>query len=73
MKQFSPQNPQNPYMGIRPIVSSCEGPTENISQFIDHWLQPIMKALPSFLKDTTQLINKLNKLQVETEIILVTV
>ena len=63
---------KNP-MGIRPIVSSCEGPTENISQFIDYWLQPIMKALPSFLKDTTQLINELNNLRVETEIILVTV
>ena len=33
---------KNP-MGIRPIVSSCESPTENISQFVDYWLQPIMK------------------------------
>ena len=39
---------KNP-MGIRPIVSSCESPTENISQFIDFWLQPLMKALPSYL------------------------
>ena len=60
-------------MGIRPIVSSCESPTENISQFIDYWLQPIMKALPSFIKDTTELINQLSELTVESNTLLVTV
>ena len=60
-------------MGIRPIVSSCDSPTENISQFIDYWLQPIMKALPSFLKDTTELINQLSKLIIEPNTLLVTV
>ena len=39
-------------IGIRPIVSSCGSPTENISQFIDYWLQPHMKALPSYIKLT---------------------
>lgn len=45
-------------MGIRPIVSSCESPTENISQFIDYWLQPHTRLLPSFLKDTNQFIQE---------------
>lgn len=63
---------KNP-MGIRPIVSSCESPTENISQFLDYWLQPAMKALPSFLKDTTQLINELNDLTVEPDTLLATI
>ena len=49
---------KNP-MGLRPIVSSCESPTENISQYVDFWLQPLMKAIPSFLKDTSELINEL--------------
>ena len=53
-------------MEIYPIITSCESPTENISQFIDYWLKPIMKALPSFIKDTTQLINQLNKLTIES-------
>ena len=53
-------------MGIHPIVSSCESPTENISQFIDYWLQPIMKGNPSYLKDTTELINQLNELRNNT-------
>jgi len=26
-------------MKIQPVVSSCNSPTENISQFLDHWLQ----------------------------------
>ena len=60
-------------MGIRPIVSSCDCPTENISQFLDYWLQPIMRNLPSFLKDTSQLINELRQLSVEPNTILVTI
>ena len=60
-------------MGIRPIVSSCESPTENISQFIDFWLQPLMKALPSYLKDTLQLINELGEILIEPNTLLVTI
>jgi hypothetical protein len=47
---------KNP-MGIRPIVSSCSSVTENISQLVDIWLQPIMRKLPSLIKDTTEFIN----------------
>ena len=60
-------------MGIRPIVSSCESPTENISQFLDYCLQPIMRNLLSYLKDTSQLINELRMLSVEPNTILVTI
>ena len=60
-------------IGIRPIVSSCGSPTENISQFIDYWLQPHMKSLPSYIKDTTQLINELRELSVELDTYLVTI
>ena len=60
-------------MGIRPIVSSCGSPTENISQFVDYRLQPHMKALPSYIKDTTQLINELRELSVEPDTFLVTI
>ena len=43
-------------MGIRPIVSSCNSITKPISQFIDWWLQPHVKNLPSYLKDSTELL-----------------
>ena len=60
-------------MKIRPIVSSCDSAMENISQFIDYWLQPIMKSLPSYLKDALQRINELKEISVEPDTILVTV
>ena len=43
-------------MGIRPIVSSCNSITERISQFVDRWLQPHVRKLPSYLKDTTDFL-----------------
>ena len=46
---------KNP-MGIRPIVSSCNSITEPISQFVDRWLQPHVKKLPSYLKDSTEFL-----------------
>ena len=53
-------------MGIRPIVSSCESITERISQFVDRWLQPYVQRLPSYVKDTTELINQIEQLKLPT-------
>ena len=41
----------------RPIISGNDGPTERISAFIDSLLQPIAKSQKSYLKDTTDFIN----------------
>ena len=41
----------------RPIISGCDDPTERISAFVDHLLQPIAQIQPSYLKDTTDFIN----------------
>ncbi|XP_065892855.1 uncharacterized protein [Dysidea avara] len=60
-------------MRIHPIVSSCNSPTENISQFLDYWLQHSMRTLPSYLQDTNQLINNLCSLSVPEDSWLVTV
>jgi len=54
-------------MDLRPIVSNCNSPTENLSQFVDYWLQPIMNAQPSYLKNSTQLINELRELNINTK------
>ena len=35
----------------RPIISGNDGPTEGISSFVDHILQPIAKSQRSYLKD----------------------
>ena len=42
-----------PVLTGRPIISGCDGPTERISSFLDHILQPIAKVQKSYLKDTT--------------------
>ena len=42
----------------QPIISGNDGPTEGISSsFIDYILQPIANSQESYLKDTTYLIN----------------
>ena len=63
---------KNP-IGIRPIVSSCNSITENISQFIDIWLQPLMKKLPSFLRDTTDSINLIENTKLPNDCILASI
>ena len=55
----------------RPIISGCEGPTERISSFADHLLQPIAQKKKSYLKDTTDFINFIEKTQVSNDTILV--
>ena len=54
----------------RPIISGCEGPTERISSFVDHFLQPITQKQKSYLKDTTDFINFIGKTQVSQDTIL---
>ena len=40
----------------RPVVSACSCPTSIISAFIDDNLQPLVKTLPSYPKDTSHLL-----------------
>lgn len=46
----------------RPIVSDCASESYASCEFIDHFLQPISKKHPSFVKDTYDLIDKLSKI-----------
>lgn len=43
-------------ISVRPIVSGCGGPTEKISQFIDHHIQPFVPKIKSYLRDSKHLI-----------------
>ena len=45
----------------RPIISGCDGPTERISAFVDHLIQPIAQKQASYLKDTTDFLNFMEK------------
>ena len=44
----------------RPVVSSINCPTANISKFVDYHLQPVVKQITSYVKDTNDFINKIN-------------
>ena len=63
---------KNP-MSVRPIVSTINSPTANLAKFLDHYLQPIMKQLPAYLKDTTQFLNEITNLRIQPDTWLVTV
>ena len=43
----------------RPVIWKCGTPTEKISEFFDHQLQPIMKQANSNIKDTVDFLEKL--------------
>ena len=61
---------QKPTPVGRPIISGCDGPTERISAFLDHLLQPIAQIQPSYLKDTTDFINFVEKTKLPSKAIL---
>ena len=43
-----------------PVVSSITCHIANISKYVDYHLQPIVKQIPSYVKDTNDSINKIN-------------
>ena len=43
----------------RPIVSANGHPTEKISEFVSFHLNPLVQSFPSYVKNTTHLLNKL--------------
>ena len=45
----------------RPVVAGIGSPSEKISQFVDHFLNPVSMKVRSYLKDTNQFLRILNK------------
>ena len=60
-----------PTLAGRPIISGCSGPTERISAFVDHLIQPIAQQQTSYLKDTTDFINFIDRIKLPNSAILV--
>ena len=46
----------------RPIIYSNNAPTEKISQFVDYHLRPLVEKIPSYIKDTTHFLTKLQEI-----------
>ena len=47
-----------PFVG-RPIINGCSSPTAKISEFVDHFLLPIVTAQPTYVRDTADILRKL--------------
>ena len=44
----------------RPVVSSIGCHKTNVSRFVDHHLQPIVKNIPSYVQDSHDCLNKID-------------
>ena len=56
----------------RPVVSGSGGPTEKISQFVDHFIGQLVTLSESYIRDPTHLINILNKFNMPPGMLLCT-
>ena len=51
-----------PGFPLRPIASGCDGPTDHLSAYITHFIQPLASNLPSHIKDTKHFLNLIEQL-----------
>ncbi|XP_069610950.1 zinc finger protein 208-like [Ranitomeya imitator] len=63
-------NPSDP--PGRPIVSGNGGLCEVITQILDHYLKPLVSELPSYIKDTTAALRRLDNLHLGPKSVMVT-
>lgn len=57
----------------RPIVASNDSLLEPLSNFVDHFIKPYVCQLPSYVKDSTDVINKISEItDLPADILLVT-
>ena len=41
-----------PNIPLRPIVSACDSPTDQLSNYVTHFIQPLVETLPSYIRDS---------------------
>ena len=58
---------------VRPIVSGSSGPTEKLSKFIDLWLKPLVKLIPSYVRDSSHFILRMQDKILPQDVLLVTI
>ncbi|XP_056423852.1 uncharacterized protein LOC130362821 [Hyla sarda] len=56
----------------RPIVSGCNSLTEPICKWIDFFLKPLVELLPSYIKDSNDVLRRLDGVQLDDNSYLVT-
>nr|XP_047138930.1 uncharacterized protein LOC124814884 [Hydra vulgaris] len=62
-----------PNIPLRPIVSACSGPTDNLSEYLTRFIQPLVESLPAYIKDSIHFLNMLQNIRLQSsEFIFVT-
>lgn len=56
------KNKNNGLYPSRPIISGIGNATEKISHFVDEHIKPFVPQIPSYIKDTTDFINKIESI-----------
>ena len=51
----------------RPVVASTNCHTTKISKFIDHYIQPLAQRVQSYIRDTTDFLNKIEDIKMIPE------
>lgn len=72
---LDPANPENVSdirIPGRPIISQCNSPTEKLSRCLDYFLLPIVKSQSTYISDTSDFINAIERLTIPRGSILVT-
>ena len=57
----------------RLAINSLNCHTSEISRFVEHHLQPLVKEIPSYIKDTNDFVSKINNFKVPENLFLVTI
>ena len=47
----------------RTVISNCGTPTENVSEFLDNQLKPVMQEGMSYIKDSNDFTHKIRDLK----------
>ena len=51
-----------PNIPLRPIVSACDSPTDQLSNYVTHFIQPLVEILPSYIRDSKHFLQLLESL-----------
>ena len=47
---------------LRPIVSACDSPTDQLLNYVTHFIQSLMEILPSYIRDSKHFLQLLESL-----------
>lgn len=75
LTDLDPMNPsmdQNIRIPGRPIIAQCDGPTERIGRYLDHFLVPIVQRDPLYLLDSKELVHLLEYRHFTENVLLIT-